>query len=411
MIRVASSRSQKIPAGALLIAINNHEIDDFLEYKFYNETTKMRKILIEHKGIKKEVIFESNEEAAITLKEPVYRQCENGCDFCFINGLPKGLRTELYFRDDDYRLSFLFGNFLSLTNINDDDIKKINRLRLSPLYVSVHTTDPELRKIIFKNDKASFIKQQLSSLIHNDIKIHCQIVVIPGITDGAQLVKTINDLTMLHPGVVSIGIVPVGKTKYINGIRLVSKNAAKRIIGLVESYHKQFKKKYSKGIVYCADEFYIKSGLPIPSTRYYDDFPQHENGIGMVRLFLEEVKSLRRASRLKGKFLFLTGKLASPYLNLLKLKLEELGSIADSNIKIIAISNRFLGNSITTSGLIGADDFARTINQYQKKYDRIFLPPNCTNDSGRFIDNKILEHDRVVISPKSVKELIKCLRS
>jgi len=411
MIMVVESESPKIPVGATLIAINSHEVDDFLEYKFYNETTKTRKILIEYRGMRKEVIFESNEEAAIKLKDPVYRQCENDCDFCFINGLPKGLREELYFRDDDYRLSFLFGNFLSLTNVNDEDIKRIGRLRLSPLYVSVHTTNPELRKKIFKNDKAGLINQHLLSLIHNDIKVHCQIVVIPGITDGTHLVKTIDDLTKLYPGVRSIGIVPVGKTKYMSGIQLVSKKSAKNIVGVVEGYHECFKKKYEKGIVYCADEFYITAGLPIPETPYYDDFPQYENGVGMVRLFLEEIKNLRKVGRIKKKFLFLTGRLALPYVNLLKIKLKELSSITNSNIKIVAIDNLFFGSSITVSGLIGADDFARTINECQDEFDRVFLPPNCTNDSGKFIDNKIFESDRVVVSPKSVKELVKCLLS
>ncbi|GAI46802.1 unnamed protein product, partial [marine sediment metagenome] len=158
-------------------------------------------ILIENKGVKKEVVFEPDEKIAIELEEPVYRQCENNCDFCFINGLPKGLRKKLYFKDDDYRLSFLLGNFLSLTNISKHDIQRIGRLKLSPLYVSVHTTDPELRRRLFKNDKAGLIMQHLSSLINNNIKIHCQIVVIPHITDDANLIKTITDLSTLYPGV------------------------------------------------------------------------------------------------------------------------------------------------------------------------------------------------------------------
>ena len=235
MVRIIHSDDARIPNSARLLSINNHKIDDFLEYQFYNDITNTRKILIENKGVKKEVVFEPDEKIAIELEEPVYRQCENNCDFCFINGLPKGLRKKLYFKDDDYRLSFLLGNFLSLTNISKHDIQRIGRLKLSPLYVSVHTTDAELRRRLFKNDKAGLIMQYLSSLIDNNIKIHCQIVVIPHITDGANLIKTITDLSTLYPGVSSIGVVPVGRTKYANNIPMVSEKLAQKTIGLVEA--------------------------------------------------------------------------------------------------------------------------------------------------------------------------------
>ncbi len=411
MIKVLHSGDKRIPNGALLLTINDQLIDDSLEYQFYNDTTKTRKLLIEHKDKKNEIIFKPNEEIMVNVEEPVYRQCENNCDFCFINGLPKGLRKELYFRDDDYRLSFLFGNFLSLTNISREDIKRIGRLKLSPLYVSVHTTHPILRKRLFKNDKAGLIIQQLSSLIDNDIKIHCQIVVIPGVTDSAQLMKTINDLSALYPGVCSIGVVPVGRSKYMNSIPMVSKKVAQKTIDLVNELRTAFWKKHNTGIVYCADEFYVKAELPIPETEYYDNFPQYENGIGMVRVFINEIKSQIRVNRVKGKLLILTGRSALPFLNLLKVKLENLGCGENNLVEVVGVDNLFFGNSVTVSGLIGAGDFTRTIGVLKKEYDRIILPPSCVNESGEFIDNKTINSNRTIVSPSSIKELITCLQS
>ena len=178
----------------MLIAINDQDIEDILEYRFYNDRSKTRHLLFEYQGKKTELVFDPDQDISIELDDPKYRQCENDCSFCFLKGLPQGLRQELYFRDDDYRLSFMFGNFLSLTNIDQADIQRIARLKLSPLYISVHTTDSELRKKIFKNEKAGSILKQLRSLIENNIKIHCQIVVIPGFNDGKHLMKTIDDL-------------------------------------------------------------------------------------------------------------------------------------------------------------------------------------------------------------------------
>ena len=410
MVRIAYSREKKIPNSTLLLSINDQKIDDFLEYQFYNDMTNTRKILIENKGVKKEVVFEPDEKIAIELEEPVYRQCENDCDFCFINGLPKGLRKKLYFRDDDYRLSFLIGNFLSLTNISKYDIQRIGRLKLSPLYVSVHTTDPKLRRRIFKNDKAGLIMQHLSSLIDNNINIHCQIVVIPGVTDGVNLFKTITDLSTLYPGISSIGVVPVGKTKNINSIPMVSRKLTQKTISLVEEFHKKFRKKYKTGMVYLADEFYIKAGLPIPEAQYYGDFPQYENGIGMARKFINEIKALNNTKKIKGKFLILTGRLALPFLEQLKRRWEKLRCIENGNIDVLAVDNLFFGNSVTVSGLISGADFVRTISKCEKKYDRIILPPTCVNDSGRFIDDKTINDNRIIVSPHNIKELIKCLQ-
>lgn len=411
MVKVIQSRDKRIPDGAFVRAINDHEIEDSLEYQYYNDISQTRKILIEKMGTKYQIILKTDEMLMVDIEEPAYRQCENNCEFCFINGLPTGLRKELYFRDDDYRLSFLFGNFLSLTNMREYDIKRIGRLKLSPLYVSVHTTNPELRKRVFKNVKAGLIMEQLSCLIDNDVVIHCQIVIIPGLTDGQQLFRSIKDLSTLYPGVHSIGVVPVGRTKYSKKIPEVSKKLANETIEIVNEYQAAFRKKHKRGVAYCADEFYIKAGLSIPDTYYYDDFPQYENGIGMLRAFINELNALKRITKIQGKILILTGRLALPYLNLLKAKLEENNSRKKVCVDLRGVDNHFFGTSITVSGLLSAGDFTRTFRTFETAHDRIVLPPNCTNDSGEFIDGQAINDKRIIISPSSIEELIKCLQS
>lgn len=410
MIRVIASKDPRIPAGARLLAVNSQKIEDFLDYKFYNDITETRKILITVRGKTREVIFKPREKLRIKLEEPEYRECENNCDFCFINGLPRGLRKELYFRDDDYRLSFLFGNFLSLTNITKRDIKRIGRLKFSPLYVSVHTTNPDLRRKLFRNDRAGLLMKHLSALVNENVTLHCQVVTIPGITDGGNLMHTIIDLSKLYPGVSSIGVVPFGKTKYLKNIPTVSKRLAQQTVRLVENLHDVFRRSYGKGLVYPADEFYIKAELAIPEHSYYDDFSQYENGIGMVRQFIDEVEGLNRAEKIKGRFLILTSSLAFPFLNMLKTRLIHLWCIDGNKIDIIPVENRFFGKSVTVSGLIGAGDISRTIRNLRKRYDRIILPPNCVNDQGKFIDDKRLHDHRIIVAPNSIKDLLKCLR-
>lgn len=405
MVRVIASKDKRIPVGAKLSAINNQEIDDFLEFKFYNDDSKTRQLVVELNGTSRRVVFKPHAKIAVTLESPRYRECTNGCDFCFIKGLPRNLRKELYFRDDDYRLSFLFGNFLSLTNLDKQDISRIGKLRLSPLYISVHTTNSRLRVKLFKNEKAGLILQTLQALADNDIKMHCQIVVIPGVNSGRHLVTTIKDLSRLYPAVDSIGIVPVGKTKYAEAIPSVSKRLAQSVIDTGRRLHERFRKRHNRGFVYLADELYIKTGNPIPPKEYYDDFPQYENGIGMVRSLLDEINMIGKVKSSKGRFLILTGYLANPFLQILKAHLEP-----NISVDIKAVANEFFGETVTVSGLISGQDINRTIKQSGNKYDRIILPPNCVNDARQFLDNVRVRDQHVLIAPKTVKELIRCLR-
>jgi len=405
MVRVTASKDKKIPVGARLTNINNRRIEDFLEFQFYNDQSKTRNIVIEYNGTVKRVIYKPRQKIAITLEPPQYRQCTNQCRFCFINGLPGRLRKELYFRDDDYRLSFLFGNFLSLTNIEKNDISRIGRLRLSPLYISVHTTDPASRIKLFKNKKAGLICEYLKALADENVQMHCQIVVIPGITDGQGLINTIEKLSRLYPAVASIGIVPVGKTRHVRGIRLVSKELSQSIIESVHALHVRFRKKTNHGLVYLADEFYIKAGHRIPGKEYYDDFPQYENGIGMVRCLLEEIRQIRNFKKSKGKHLILTSTSAYPFLQQLQSRLSP-----DIHIDVKSVPNDFFGKTVTVSGLMCGHDIRQVIARYGRKYDRVILPPNCVNDDNQFLDGDTISEEHAFISPTAIKELIKCLQ-
>ena len=405
MVRVVASKDKKIPAGCNITKINNQKIEDFLEFQFYNDLSKERSVQIKKNGRLLSLAYKPNQQVAVTLETPRYRMCSNNCDFCFINGLPQNLRKELYFRDDDYRLSFLFGNFLSLTNVDEDDIARIVRLKLSPLYVSVHTTDPRLRARLFKNEKAADILEAMKKLIRSGIKMHCQVVVIPGVTSGQSLTKTIEDLSQMYPGVQSIGIVPVGKTKHIKVITSVTKKMAQSIIESAQRFHDRFRKKYQKGLVYLADEFFIKTGNKIPSRQYYDDMPQYENGIGMVRSLLDEIEQIKRIKPTRGRHLIFTGIMAHPFLEVMKAKLEPA-----IQIDVQAVENRFFGPTVTVSGLLSGCDLNREIDTLATEYDRIILPPNCVNEKGQFLDDEIIADPRVLIAPPSIKELLKCLQ-
>ncbi|MGB9720822.1 MAG: DUF512 domain-containing protein [bacterium] len=406
MPRVLNSNDSRIPENAELIEINNQQISDVLDYCFYNDCSKYRRFLVSVNGRKKIVNIRPNEDIYLVFEEPQYRSCENDCDYCFIKGLPGGLRKEVYFKDDDYRLSFLFGNFLSLTNLQDDDIERIKQLRLSPLYVSVHSTNLELRKRLYKNKKAGLIIEQLRKLTEANIDIHCQVVVIPGLTDGENLENTINDLVEFFPKVCSVGIVPVGRTKFLSWIPVLNKKLCLEVVKFMIQVHKFFRRRLRKGFVYLADEFFIKSNLPIPERSYYDDFCQYENGIGMVRQMIDEIDSLRHKQKISGKFLFVTGKLAYPYINYLKEKLTSKKVIID----VIKIKNKFFGDSVTVSGLLVGRDIYNTVIELEKKYDYIVLPPNCVNDDGKFLDDYVLDGNKYFVAPYSIKELILCLQ-
>ena len=331
---------------------------------------------------------------------------KNNCIFCFANQNPVDVRKSLLAKDDDYRMSFLYGNYLSLTNLTNKDYKRISELKLSPLYISVHTTDREKRIEMMRNKKAGKIKKNLLRLSEGGIKLHTQIVLLPGVNDGEFLNETIEDL-LSSAGVESIGIVPVGLTALRDGLPYIKQPTPEwmnEVIRVTKPYQEETKRKRGRTLIYLADEFYIKTNNTIPPSEYYDDYPQLENGIGMARKFLDALESLN-VPNYYGKVLLVTGTLAYDLIEKLANKFKEAGI----NTEAISIKNRYFGDSVEVAALLGGWDLMGLLSV--KDFDLAVLPPDIVNTEGLFIDGCSLNilketlRKKIVISPYNLLEL------
>jgi putative radical SAM enzyme (TIGR03279 family) len=396
-----------VKAGNHLISIDNKEINDALDLKFFEAGTFLN---IEISDGKRTRFYNIEKEEAETLgiepSEFKMKLCKNNCIFCFINQNPNDVRESLLAKDDDYRMSFLYGNYLSLTNFTNKDFERVSKLKLSPLYISVHTTNPEKRIEIMRNKKAGKIKEDLNKLSEAGIKLHTQIVLLPGVNDGEFLHETIEDLLSIS-AVESIGVVPVGLTALRDGLPYIEPPTPKwmnEIIRLTEPYQAETKRKRGSTIIYLADEFYIKTKNAIPSSKHYDDFPQLENGIGMARKFLDGIKSLK-VPDFEGKVLLVTGTLAYDIINKLADKFRKAGI----NTEVIAVRNRYFGNSVEVAALLGGWDLMGLLSV--RDFDVVILPPDIVNRDELFIDGCSLKNlkkalrKRIIVSPYNVLEL------
>ena len=251
---------------------------------------------------------------------------------------------------------------------------------------------------------------QLSELAEAGIKLHCQIVVIPGMNDGEHLHRTIRDLGTLFPAVQSIGIVPVGISHYLKNIPVVDRQRARTLVKITDSYHTAFRRSHGLGMVYAADELYIKAGLHVPGKEYYDEFPQFENGIGMVRSFLDELDEITSPVTIRGRNLVITGRAAQPYLESVKQKLKAVGALAHATFDVQALDNTFFGTEVTVAGLLTGQDIIPVIRKNKISYDRIILPPFCMNQDKKLLDNREIPDKRVMVAPPTLSEFITCLQ-
>ncbi|KPL04352.1 MAG: hypothetical protein AMJ90_01175 [candidate division Zixibacteria bacterium SM23_73_2] len=382
-----------IRAGEKIKEINDNPVRDIIDYRFYASDKKIVLKLEDNKGGLKEIKIKKKEEddLGIILEKTKYKACKNRCIFCFIDQLPKGLRRTLYFKDEDFRLSFLFGNFITLTNLSDEDFKRIENQRISPLYISVHTTDEELRKKILGNQRIPPILPLIKRLTQQRIELHTQIVLLPNINDGKNLEKTVFDLADFYPQVKSLAIVPVGLTRFrknLPEVKPVNKRIALQIVEKVDFWQRILRKRSGEGFIYAADEFFLMAGLDIPPSGYYDDFHQIENGVGMVRRFLDDFKSeqkkLPKRSKRKLSLILVTGKLA---LKIIKEKIEKrLNKIENLKVRTVEIENNFLGRSVTISGLLSGRDIFESLRK-MKFGEIVILPPDCINSDGLFLDD------------------------
>jgi|Deesub1362A_J573_1020465.scaffolds.fasta_scaffold00271_45 putative radical SAM enzyme (TIGR03279 family) len=373
--------------GDTLLSINNHPVRDVIDYLFYskeetlhlkiNRDNKTHTIMIKRRG---------NSDIGIEFRSFRIRRCRNRCIFCFVDQLPKGMRRSLYIKDDDYRMSFLYGNYITLTNLTPADRRRIAEQRLSPLYVSIHSTDNTIRRKMLGNPKAGDIIEGLRELTSYRIRIHGQIVVCPGINDGENLQKTLRELQRFYPYLQSVALVPVGLTRYRKGsIRPVNRDDALRVIEIAKDFRRKFKKRHGDPLVHVADEFYIKAGVPFPSYKEYGDFPQIENGVGLVASFLASTKRLRLPKKLdETRVAVITGVSFAPYLEDF---INRLRAIEGLSIDLIKVKNEFFGPSVTVTGLLTGKDIFKAVVGTTKA--ECLLVPDVTlkHDEPVFLDN------------------------
>lgn len=385
-----------IRPGDMLISINDNAISDPIDYRFY-EAEEFLKVEIICDGALKEVVIEKEEDEDIGLEFDSMRikRCPNKCVFCFVDQMPEGCRESLYIKDEDYRFSFLYGSYITLTNITKKDKERIFSQRLSPLYISVHATDNELRRKMLGNKKASDILKEIEELAQHRIFLHTQIVLCPGINDGEYLKKSINDLKGFYPYVSSIAVVPVGQTRHrVNKLTPVDKDYAKKTIMLLTKIKADIKKEIGDDILFIADEFYIKAGMEFPDISGYADFPQIENGVGLVPLFfsdfeeaLTKIKKKPDASR---KFIAITGESFAPYLKGCVDRLKDYGL----DIDVVSVKNNFLGDSVTVAGLLTGQDILRALENIDNKRTVLIPSVSLREATDRFLDDMTVEELR-----------------
>lgn len=399
VIRKSPADKVGIKGGDLLLKVNSHEINDFLDYQFYVEESSL-KIEYEHKGSVKSVLIKKDEYDDLGLEFETYlmdkeRRCKNKCIFCFIDQNPKGMRESIYFKDDDSRLSFLFGNYITLTNLNERDVERIIEMHITPVNISVHTMNKELRVKMMKNPKAGECLQIISYLAENGISINTQLVLCPGINDGDELRYSLQKLSELHPGVESIAVVPVGITKHRDGLFEMpqyTKETAADVIDIITEFGDKFKEKFGTRLCYASDEFYLKAERPLPDAEYYEDYVQLENGVGMCTSFKDEFMSglYDIADDTEERKLSLaTGEAAYPLIK--ELSDEVTKKFPNIKINVYKIENNFFGHTVTVAGLVTGRDL---IDQLKGKelYDRLIIPDVMLRSEGDlFLDNISVE--------------------
>ncbi len=372
-----------IEVNDVLISINGTPIDDIIDYKFLAVDEEVVLEIEKPDGEiwEYEIEKEYGEDLGLEFQGGIMdkaKSCSNKCMFCFIDQNPKGMRDTLYFKDDDSRLSFLQGNFVTLTNMKDEDIDRIIRYKISPINISVHTTNPDLRIKMLKNRFAGSILERLKKLRDAEIQMHAQVVCIPNINNGDELRKTVSDLYELYPYVKNIAVVPVGVTKYRENLPKLdtfTKESAKNEIMMIQDLQKKYIEETGAPFVRLSDEFYITAGIDVPNEEFYSEYEQLEDGVGMIRYYREAInRSLEFLNKdLKGSFSMVTGELAY---NEIK-KSADLIMNHNSNIEIdvYKVINNFFGNTITIAGLLTGTDI---IDQLKGKIktDYLIMPSN-----------------------------------
>ena len=374
--------------GTQLATVNGRELADFLDWEFLGADDELviEAVLPSGEPIVYEVERGDGDSFGIELEPPTVRRCANRCEFCFIEGLPKGLRKNLYWRDDDYRLSFAYGNFATLSNLKERDFQRIIEYRLSPLYVSVHATPWEARKKLLNNPRVPNVVEQLTRLKDAGIQFHGQMVIVPGMNDGEVLEESFTDLWNLGDAMLSVAIVPVGVTQFshlYSGKPMDPENSA-RLLEAVERWEARALAERGHRWVFASDELYLLAGRDLPGPEHYGDFPQIENGIGAVTALRQRVaEGLGELPRLDGRRIgVVTGVSMAPLMPEL---LDQLSRQTGAHFELIRTENSLFGPTTTTAGLLVGADIRRALDG-RNDLDLALIPAETINDAGLFLD-------------------------
>ena len=379
--------------GDKILAFDGHLAEDVLDYIYYDEQESFT-ITIQTANEIKDVVVQKLDcdtlGLVFTNDNLEVRTCKNKCLFCFVDQMPKGLRSSLYVKDDDYRQSFLRGNFVTLSNVSDKDIDRIIRLNLSPLYVSVQVTDKKCREVLLNNRFAGDILDKLKKLTENGIKLHTQIVLVPFFNDKELFEKTCKDLYSLGENVLSIAVVPCGITKFRDGlfpIEDATKEYSKNLIDTVKKLNETF----NKNLITPADEFYFKSGYPVEDYEFYGSFPQIENGVGVTAKFERELDCALKPAKNKRKYLVISGSSAYEFTKLQAKKVESY--VKGVKIDVVSVTNEFFGETVNCTGLLVGNDILNAVKPIIKNgYKRLVIPCACLKrDEPIFLDGLTLK--------------------
>jgi putative radical SAM enzyme (TIGR03279 family) len=378
--------------GTQLLTVNGRELEDFLDWEFLTAEEQILLHVRQPDGEEIEYDIERplGEPLGVSLEPPRIRRCANRCDFCFVDGLPDGLRDVLYIRDDDYRLSFRYGNFATLTNLKAHDIERIVEYRLSPLYVSVPATDPVVRRYLLRNPTAPDILPQLRHFADHGIEFHTQIVMSPRVNDGAVLRQTLDELYGFGPAILGCSVVPVGLTEFSKHHLVREPTAAecRAAITLIDERAATARHERGRHWAYGADELYLRAGVELPPAEIYDDFEQVENGVGSVRWLQRRIAAEAAGlSAWAGRRIgVVTGTAMG---QLMPMVLEPLRAASGASFELIALENSLFGASVTTAGLLPGQAFADALRA-RGDLDLVLLPGESVNDDGLFIDSMSL---------------------
>lgn len=395
MVKVARIEQESIAEalgiqpGTELLTVNGRAVSDFLDWEFLTADEEL--VVEARQPDGEDVIYEferlDGEPLGLTLQPPPVRRCANRCEFCFIEGLPQGLRKALYIRDDDYRLSFAYGNFATLSNVKDRDIERILEYRLSPLYVSVHATNHEARKVLLNNPRVPDIKAQLTRLAQGGIQFHCQMVVVPGLNDGDILEESLSDLWQMGDSVLSAAVVPVGLTQYSHLYtgKGMDRETASVVLAQVERWGERGLTERGETWVFGSDELYMLAGRELPGPAHYGDFAQIENGVGAVTsLHMRVADGIRRLGRRDGERIgVVTGLAMAP---VMKPLLEALREATGAHFELIVAENSLFGPTITTAGLLVGKDILGALKD-RLDLAMALIPAETINEDSLFLDD------------------------